>query len=83
MERGEAYEKLTEIFRNVFDNENITISDETPVGDIEDWDSFEHINLIAAIEREFGIRFTMGEIQSLENVGGMVDVILRQLSQKD
>ncbi|SCY07086.1 acyl carrier protein [Lachnospiraceae bacterium XBB2008] len=75
MNRDEIFEQLNEVFRDVFDDESITVSDETTADDIEDWDSLEHINLIAAVEQQFGVRFNMGQIVTLKNVGEMVDLI--------
>ena len=55
------------------------INDETTSDDIEDWDSLEHINLIVAIEQEFGMKFSMGEVTGMKNVGAMVDIILERI----
>jgi len=79
MEREEVYERLTEIFRDIFDDEEITISDDTTSSDIEGWDSIVHISLMDAIEEEFDIHFDMKTIVKLENVGEMVDVILEEV----
>ena len=76
MSRAEILEKVNEIFRDVFDDESIEIVESTTADDIEDWDSLEHINLIAAVEQEFGIKFSMGQVVSMKNVGEMVDIIL-------
>lgn len=76
MTREYVYEKMNEIFRNVFDDESITLNDETNAEDIEDWDSLEQINLIVAIENEFEMMFDMAEVADLANVGEMVDLIL-------
>ena len=76
MTREYVYEKMNEIFRNVFDDEEITLHDETNAEDIDDWDSLEQINLIVAIENEFGMMFDMNEVADLANVGEMVDLIL-------
>ena len=70
MSREEIYEQLNEVFRDVFDDDTIEVNDQTTSRDIEDWDSLEHINLIAAIETQFGMKFTMGE---------MVDIISSQI----
>ena len=75
MTRDRIYEKMTEIFRDVFDDDEITVNEDTTADDIEDWDSLEHINLISAVEDEFGIRFKMGEVSSMKNVGEMVEII--------
>ena len=76
MTREYVYEKMNEIFRNVFDDESIVLNDETNANDIEDWDSLEQINLIVAIENEFGMMLDMAEVADLANVGEMVDLIL-------
>lgn len=79
MNREEIYEKLNEVFRDVFDDETIVVNDTTTADDIEDWDSLEHINLIVAIEDCFGMKFNMGEVTSMKNVGEMVDIILQRI----
>ena len=79
MTREEVYEKLNEVFQDVFDDEDITVTDETVASDVDGWDSLEHINLIVAVERCFGIKFTMGETTGLKNVGEMVDKIIAHL----
>ncbi len=80
MTREEIYGKLNEVFQDVFDDEDITVNDSTVASDIDGWDSLEHINLIVAVERCFGIKFTMGETTGLKNVGEMVDKIIGHLS---
>ena len=79
MTREEVFEKMNDVFRDVFDDEDITVTDETTADDIEDWDSLEHINLVNAMEEEFGVKFTMGEIVALKNVGEMADLIMGKL----
>ena len=76
MTREEAYERLTKVFRDVFDDEDIVLCDETTADDIEDWDSFEHINLVVAVEDEFSFKIPMGKVITMKNVGEMVDIIL-------
>ena len=68
-------ERLNEVFQNVFDDEDIVVDRDTTADDIEDWDSLEHIRLIGAVEREFGIKFTMKEVSTMKNVGEMMDII--------
>ena len=76
MKETEIIEKVQEIFRDVLDNEEIELSRETSAEDIEEWDSLSHIQLIVAIEKAFGIKFTSKEITSWANVGEMIDCIL-------
>lgn len=78
MTRENIYTNLNHVFHEVFDDDTITITDDTTAADIEDWDSLEHINLIVAVEKCFGIKFTMGEVTTMKNVGGMVDIILER-----
>lgn len=75
MNKEEIYERLTNVFRSVFDDENININDTTTADDIEEWDSLEHINLLVAVEQEFNIKFNMNEVTNMKNVGEMVDII--------
>ncbi len=75
MTREEIYEELTEIFRDIFDDEDIVLSNETTAEDIEDWDSLEQINLLVAIEKKFQIKFQLAQVSGLENVGAMVDLV--------
>lgn len=79
MSREEIYEQLNEVFRDVFDDEDITVNDATTADDIEDWDSLEHINLIVAVEKKFNVKFNMGEVNKFKNVGEMVDAILAKM----
>lgn len=81
MSREEAYEILNTIFRDVFDDEDIEVTDATTSEDIEDWDSLEHINLVNAIEQQFSMKFTMGQVVSMKNVGEMVDIILETVNE--
>ncbi len=75
MSREEIKTKLTEIFRDVFDDEDIEISDTTTADDIEEWDSLEHITLISAVEKAFKMRFTMKEVSSMKDVGEMMTIL--------
>ncbi len=78
MNAKEIYERLESVFREVFDDEDITLSPTTTAADIEDWDSIEHITLISAVEDEFKMRFTMGEVSGMKNVGEMADIIMER-----
>jgi acyl carrier protein len=79
MTREQVYENLNEVFQDVFDDDSITVNDQTTAADIEDWDSFEHINLVIAVEKRFQIKFTVGEANEMKNVGEMVDIILERV----
>lgn len=74
MIRQEIFEKLNEVFSDVFD-EDITVSAQTTSADIEDWDSLTHITLIAEVEDTFGFKFSMKDVLGMKNVGEMADII--------
>lgn len=76
MTREEVFERLNRVFREVFDDDGIEVTDTTTADDIEDWDSFEHINLVVAIEEEFSFKIPMGKTVTMKNVGEMADLIL-------
>jgi acyl carrier protein len=71
----DIYEKLQEIFRDVFDDESIILSPGTTADDIEDWDSMSHITLIAAVEKAFKMRFSVKQVSTMKNVGEMAEII--------
>lgn len=73
-------DKLQIIFRDVFDDDELVLSDEMTSEDVEDWDSLSHINLIMRIEREFGVKFTVDEITNTENVGVFISIIDNKLN---
>ncbi len=73
--REEIIEKLEDIFREVFDDDSIEITDDLTAEDVEGWDSLMHITLIGAIESEFKIKFSMRDILSMKNVGALIDKI--------
>lgn len=75
MNKNEIVKRLTEVFRDVFGDDTIIITEKTTANDIDDWDSIEHINLISAVENEFSMRFKMREVSGMKNVGEMIDII--------
>ena len=76
MSREEVSKKVQDIFRDVFDDDSLIITDATNSSDIEDWDSLEHISLVVTMENEFDMKFDIKEVNKLENVGGMIDLIM-------
>ena len=79
MNEEAIWNRLTEIFRDVFDDEDIVIGPETVAQDILEWDSLSNIQLLVAIEKAFdGVKFNTGEVANLKNVGQMVDIIIHR-----
>ncbi|WP_173458363.1 acyl carrier protein [Ruminococcus flavefaciens] len=75
MNKNEIIPRLNEVFRDIFGDPSLSVNENTTSSDIEDWDSLEHINLIAAVENEFGLRFKMREVSGMKNVGEMIAII--------
>jgi len=80
MENDQLRSRMTNTFRNVFGDSDLVISDGMTAEDVEQWDSLTHINLIVALEREFRVKFTTGEVSNLKNVGDLVVLIQRKAS---
>jgi acyl carrier protein len=68
-------DRLQEVFRDVFDEDDLTITGETTADDVDDWDSLRHVTLVVNVEGAFGIRFSSLEVAGLKNVGQLVDLI--------
>ena len=80
MDRKEIFEKLTVIFRDVMDNDEIVLEDNTSANDIEEWDSLAHVQLTERIESEFGLKLSAKEMASWVDVGEMVDFMEKKLN---
>ncbi|WMT72906.1 acyl carrier protein [Bradyrhizobium sp. Ash2021] len=75
MEKAEVYSKLTGVFRDVFDEDDLALSPQTTTDDVDGWDSLSHIRLVLAVSKAFGVKFSASEIGSLKNVGEFADLI--------
>ena len=73
-------ETLTEVFQDVFDDDELELFDEMTAEDVEDWTSLTHIQLIVAVEKKFGIKFTTVEVMKLKNVGEFIGLIEKKLA---
>ena len=78
MNKKNMIEQLIPIFKEVFNDDDLIIAKSTAAKDVDGWDSLAHIRLIVAIEKSFKLRFTAAEISELENVGEMIDLILKK-----
>ena len=66
---------VTPIFREVFANESLVLTEQTKAVDVEGWDSFAHINLIVALETEFNVSFTTPELGQMACVGDLLALL--------
>lgn len=79
MEKTEIVEKLTPVFRKVFTNNTLELTDELSALDVENWDSLSHMLLIAEVESSFAIKFRLKDLNKMANVGDMIDIISSKL----
>ena len=75
MENPHVYRQLTDVFRDVFDDDAIVLTPETTAADIDGWDSMAHIGLIVAIEERLKIKFRSSELEALHNVGHLAGIV--------
>jgi acyl carrier protein len=74
--------QLQEVFRTVFEDEDLVISRETTAQDIEAWDSVQNVTLMLDVETQFKVRFSTSEMAYLKNVGDLVDLIEKKQQKK-
>lgn len=79
MQTEEIYQKLTDLFRELFADDSIVLTPQTTANDIQGWDSFNHISVIVAVETRFGVKMSTGEIENLADVGALVNAIRSKL----
>jgi acyl carrier protein len=78
MNQAEVIAKLQTVFDAVF-VEPVTVTPELSADDVEEWDSLLHVSLIVAVEKAFGIRFRVGEVELAKNVGDLATLIVQRL----
>lgn len=79
LDKEDVLLKVEEIFKSILKDESIKLSYITTAENIENWDSFNHISIVMQIEKVFNVKFALGELQGLSNIGDMVDLILEKL----
>lgn len=80
---NEIQAQSQKIFREVFDDDELTISSDTSANDIDEWDSLSHIRLIISHEIQFNIKFMANEIENCNNVGEFHNLIINKLNQNE
>jgi len=80
MQQQDIYTELTTIFHDLFDDDTIVLNPGLTAADVPEWDSFNHINLIVAIESRFGVKFQTAELESMQTVGHLADLIQSKLA---
>jgi acyl carrier protein len=81
MSRDSIIQELVPIFRDVLDEPDLELAGETSAASVDGWDSLAHVNLVVAIEKRYRVKFALGELQALKNVGDMADLIEKKVSK--
>jgi acyl carrier protein len=80
MTQQEIYRRLTQIMRDVFDDDDLVARPELTAHDVKEWDSVNHVTLVVAVEEAFGIKFRSAELEKMKNVGQLVEQIEKKTS---
>ena len=80
MQSADIYAQLTTIFHDLFDDDTLVLTPGLTAGDVPEWDSFNHINLIVAVESHFKIKFQTAELEQLHTVGHLAELIEKKLA---
>ena len=78
---SDILDELQPIFQDIFEDDELSITAESNADTVEDWDSLAHVTLIFAIEQEFEIKFALGELEAMKNVGSIVELMQKKLSE--
>ena len=78
MVTNEIVSRLTPIFRDVFDNDALVVSEGMTAADVPRWDSLSNINMIIAVEKAFSVKFSIKDVRNLKNVGELLELIKRK-----
>ena len=82
MERNEVFKKMEEICRDVFDDESLNVTESLTAMDVEKWDSLTHLSLVNELEQTFGIVFTLDEVTESKDLGELLTVLMKHISEK-
>ena len=82
MDRNEVFEKLTDICRDVFDDENLVITEKTTAADVEGWDSLTHLSLVNELEETYEVAFTLDEVTGSKNIGELLNALMKHIEEQ-
>ncbi|MEP7254687.1 MAG: acyl carrier protein [Ferruginibacter sp.] len=80
MDRVTIFEKLTTVFRKIFNDDTIVLKNELTARDVANWDSLSHMLMIGEVEKEFSIKFKLKELNKLDNVSSLIELIKSKLA---
>jgi acyl carrier protein len=73
-----VYERLTELFRDVFFRDDIVLKPELTAADVTGWDSMKQVEIILCVEERFDVKLTTKEVDSLRKVGDLTSLIMKK-----
>ena len=82
MDKAEVLSQVRDILADVLDLPDLSVTQQTTAEDVEGWDSFNHINIVVAVESKFGIKFHTAEVEELRNVGDLVELVEKKLANR-
>jgi len=83
MTQEDIFQQLTNIFRDLFEDDTIVLTNTTNQSDIAEWDSMSHVNLMVMVESHFDIKFRTAEIEDMKNVGDLVASIAQKMAARN
>ena len=75
MQKSEILSRITPIFQDILEDDELELTDDLTAADVEAWDSLSNVRLIVAVEQDLGIKFNMAAISDIENVGELIEII--------
>lgn len=82
MGRNEVFAKMAEICKDVFDDENLNVTESLTALDVENWDSLANLTLINELEQEFEVAFTLDEVTESRNLGELLTALMKHIEEK-
>jgi len=82
MTEVETYIALQEVFRNVLEDESITLTSATTADDLDGWDSMNHIFIVVELEKRFSVKFQAAEMEELKNVGELATLLHQKIMRR-
>lgn len=82
MERNEVFEKMKEISKDVFDDEELIITESTTAADVAGWDSLTHLSFVNELEETFEVAFTLDEVSNSKNIGELLNALMKHIEEK-
>lgn len=82
MDRNEVFEKVTNVCRDVFDDENLVITESTTAADVVGWDSLTHLSLVNELEEIFEVEFSLDDVAGSKNIGELMNVLMNRIDEK-